>query len=65
MCILADGRVPRCKTAVFFADDFYGNVFTEDLETVWNRGYNKLEEQLKGSYGGTCEKSDEYYTFNF
>ncbi|WP_428768549.1 spiro-SPASM protein [Treponema sp. HNW] len=65
MCILADGSVPRCKTAVFFSEPSYGNVFTEELETVWARGAEKLKEQLQGLYTGTCEKSDEYYTFNF
>ncbi|MGI5173947.1 spiro-SPASM protein [Treponema sp. OMZ 840] len=65
MCILADGRVPRCKAAVFNTEDFYGNIFTDGLESVWNKGYPRLREQLQGIYTGDCKKSDEYYTFNF
>ena len=65
MCILADGRVPRCKAAVFDSGGFYGNVFTEGLEKIWDKGYAKLNEQLGGTYDGQCGKSDEYYTFNF
>ena len=65
LCILADGQVPRCKAAVFCSHDFYGNAFTDGLESVWNKGNAELQKQLNGVYAGDCGKSDEYYTFNF
>ena len=77
VCVLSDGSVPRCKAAVFAAGSgshcavgsetsgFYGNVFTEELQTLWERGTFKLQEQLDGIYSGQCGTSDEYYTFNF
>ena len=77
VCVLSDGSVPRCKAAVFAAGSgshcavgsetsgFYGNVFTEELQTLWERGTFKLQEQLDGIYSDQCGTSDEYYTFNF
>lgn len=62
MVILRDGSVPLCK------EDFMhpiGNVFKEDLESIWERFSAELESQIDGVYNGKCRNCDEYYTFNF
>lgn len=74
VCVLVDGRVPRCKAAVFATHTdkkaknplaFLGNVFEEPLSIVWERGLSNLEYQIQEKYLGQCGVSDEYYTFNF
>ncbi len=68
MNILADGTVVRCKAAAFAQDKdiaVLGNVFEEELSTIWDRGSVNVTNQLKGIFTGQCGESDEYYTFNF
>ncbi len=67
MCILANGTVVRCKAAAFNqnAEVILGNTFEEELATIWARGEINLIRQLDKNYKGQCEKSDEWYTFNF
>ena len=63
MTILADGSVPVCREYMF--EHIIGNVFSEDLETVWNKMTPYVSKDMKGDYDEKCRKCDEYYTFNF
>ncbi len=68
MNILANGNVVRCKAAAFAQEtegSVLGNVFEEELQTIWTRGEKTVIDQLNGNYKGQCGKSDEWYTFNF
>lgn len=63
LTIRADGSVPVCKEK--FGDGFVGNVFSEDIKTVWEKLTPLVEQHLKQDYSNKCEDCDEYYTFNF
>jgi spiro-SPASM protein len=67
--VLIDGRVPLCREDLSALGGeegrTLGNVFSEDLETIWDRGRARHEEQGRGVYGGLCADCDEYYTYNF
>jgi spiro-SPASM protein len=67
--VLIDGRVPLCRedlSALGGGDGgTLGNVFSEGLETIWDRGRARYEEHGQGVYGGPCADCDEYYTYNF
>ena len=68
MNILLDGRVPCCKedlNALKESGDNLGNVFSEDLVRIWERGAALFEEHCKKEYKGICACCDEYYTYNF
>lgn len=56
MVILVDGSVPFCRE--FMLDNQFGNVFSEPLENIWNKGKNM-------EFCENCRSCDEYYTFNF
>ena len=62
MVILSDGSVPICKDRI---DLIVGNVFNENIETVWSKFRNYLEEHININYCAECKVCDEYYTFNF
>ena len=63
LSVLIDGSVPFCKEAVL--DEIIGNVFTDSLESIWEKNEALFVEQVNNVYGGICENCDEYYTFNF
>jgi hypothetical protein len=70
MNILLDGSVPCCREdlgALKGNGDkaSWGNVFTEDLAVVWERGAALYLEHCKAEYSGICGRCDEYYTYNF
>jgi len=70
MNILLDGSVPCCREdlgALKSEGDkaSWGNVFTDDLEAIWNRGERLYLEHCMAEYRGICGHCDEYYTYNF
>jgi spiro-SPASM protein len=64
MSVLIDGSVPVCREN-FAGGETLGNVFSEDLSTIWDRGAPLYREQCGDQYRGPCAECDEYYTFNF
>ncbi|WP_038078431.1 spiro-SPASM protein [Treponema primitia] len=73
MVILMDGRVPQCRETLNGGETL-GNAFTENLETIWERGVRLYREQCSfqegaenntNQYKGPCAECDEYYTYNF
>lgn len=63
MTILSNGDVPSCRQYVL--SGIVGNVFNEDLETVWHKTDEILNQHINKKYNEKCEKCDEHYTFNF
>jgi len=63
MTILSNGDVPSCRQYVL--SGIVGNVFAEDLETVWHKTDEILNQHINKKYNEKCEKCDEHYTFNF
>lgn len=61
--ILVNGDVPFCKECLF--ENITGNVFAEDLESVWKKMDNMLIDHINCKYCELCENCDEYYTFQF
>jgi spiro-SPASM protein len=70
MPILLDGTVPLCREDLA-GRRVLGNVFTESLETIWERGmpWYILHCTDPGTWNdietGICARCDEYYTYNF
>ena len=64
MVILLDGTVTLCKEDVE-RGQILGNLFSEELEQIWQRAQDRYLEQSRSSYTGICKDCDEYYTFNF
>jgi spiro-SPASM protein len=69
MNILLDGSVPCCREDLGAlkgeGGKAWGNVFTEDLAVIWERGAALYLEHCKDGYSGVCGQCDEYYTYNF
>jgi spiro-SPASM protein len=78
MPVLIDGTVPLCRedlsalagwgdgaAGVDGAACILGNVFTDTLETIWERGTPFYREQYGQQYNRRCAGCDEYYTYNF
>jgi len=72
MPILIDGAVPLCrenltvlKSSLKREEDILGNVFTDSLEDIWQKGDKYYGEQCMKKYAGLCAECDEYYTYNF
>jgi spiro-SPASM protein len=70
MNILLDGKVPACREdlgALKGEGDkpSLGNVFSDSLKDIWERGMPLLREHCEGAYQGICAGCDEYYTYNF
>ncbi|MEL3906518.1 MAG: spiro-SPASM protein [Treponema sp.] len=64
LSVCNDGTVPLCKqdckqSAVL------GNIFTDQLSTLWEKGQAYYQKHLHSDYQGLCEHCDEYYTYNF
>ncbi len=64
LAVLLDGRVPLCREDVGLRHGL-GNLFEEDLATVWERGQPPYLAHLRQDYPALCAGCDEYYTFNF
>ena len=61
--VLFDGSVPLCQDFMF--GNIQGNVFTDSLESIWEKRRPCVKEHSEGIYQDICEKCDEYYIFNF
>ncbi|MCQ2591998.1 MAG: spiro-SPASM protein [Treponema sp.] len=61
--ILRNGDVPLCKESLL--GGIVGNVFSEDLELIWDRFDSELQNHIEKNYCEQCRKCDESYTFNF
>ncbi len=62
--VLADGSVPVCREDIS-RDHVCGNVFAQDLESIWDAGRTRFAAHVDGHYEDICEACDEYYTFAF
>jgi len=65
--ILIDGTVPLCRQQIAAPGGgiALGNVFTEALGDIWERGQKFYAEQVNKKYNSLCAGCDEYYTYNF
>ncbi|MBQ0002536.1 MAG: spiro-SPASM protein [Treponema sp.] len=61
--ILSNGDVPLCKNKSF--DSPLGNVFTDSIESIWNKFDSELKKHIEKNYCNGCEVCDEFYTYNF
>jgi len=64
LAVLIDGRVPLCREDVGLTHPL-GNVFEEDLASIWGRAEAFYLSHLREEYPQLCSACDEYYTFNF
>ena len=64
LAVLLDGTVPLCREDLRCRYTL-GNIFNEDIETIWARGDKVYREHIGKTYNELCEKCDEYYTYNF
>ncbi len=64
MPILLDGNVPVCRDDLG-RRDVLGNVFTDNMETIWKAGDALHADHVADDYPGPCADCDEYYSFNF
>ena len=70
MPILLDGTVPLCREDLGALEGKaehqpLGNVFSDELATIWERGFPVYKQHCEATYSGLCEKCDEYYIYNF
>ncbi len=61
--ILSNGDVPACRAHVL--SGIIGNVFKDDLESLWHKTDDLLKNHIEKNYKEKCERCDESYTFNF
>ncbi|MCP4160831.1 MAG: hypothetical protein GY760_12225 [Deltaproteobacteria bacterium] len=64
MFIRINGDVPLCREDLK-CEHKQGNVFSDDLETIWGNGKLIYLDHIRGELPAICGKCDEYYTFNF
>ena len=64
LSILIDGSVPMCREDLQHKHPL-GNIFEEDIETIWARGNGYYRRHLEADYPELCRSCDEYYTYNF
>ncbi len=62
--ILLDGRVPLCREDIK-AGYLQGNIFTDELSVIWEKGNSVYLNHLDRKYPEICRGCDEYYTYNF
>jgi spiro-SPASM protein len=74
MPVLIDGTAPLCREDIetlkgrgsgVVSRNILGNVFTDSLEAIWERGKPFYTGQCGQQYDGMCAGCDEYYTYNF
>jgi spiro-SPASM protein len=74
--VLLNGTVPFCREDLAALGGeasgpgasgraVMGNVFTDSIEKIWERGGARYGEHCSGEYKGICAECDEYYTYNF
>ena len=63
LSVLLDGTVPLCREDVG-GELLLGNLFSDGLESVWERGERYYLLHLGASYPEMCRRCDEYYTYN-
>ena len=63
MTILANGDVCLCRSCLF--ENPLGNVFKEDLESIWHKSDCIVSNHVENKLNEKCGKCDEFYTFNF
>jgi spiro-SPASM protein len=61
--ILLDGTVPMCREDLK-KEHVLGNLYTDELATIWERGQHYHERHVAEEYPALCAACDEYYTFN-
>jgi spiro-SPASM protein len=64
LCVLLDGSVPLCREDLQ-KSILLGNVLTDDLQSIWEKGGGFYRSHLGATYTGICGNCDEYYTWNF
>ncbi len=64
LSILIDGSVPMCREDLH-KKYILGNIFQEDIVTVWERGSEYYQKHINEDYPEICRSCDEYYTYNF
>jgi spiro-SPASM protein len=62
--VLLDGSVPVCREDLR-CEHTLGNIFTDPLEKIWERGNEWYQMHIAGEYPQLCGDCDEYYTYNF
>ncbi|MDR1929363.1 MAG: spiro-SPASM protein [Treponema sp.] len=65
LAVLLDGSVPCCREDIEGKMEKLGNVFTDSLESIWDRGGERYRKHCEKNYGELCADCDEYYTYNF
>jgi spiro-SPASM protein len=70
MPVLLDGSVLSCREAIVMNEDekkdfVCGNIFSQSLETIWERGGALYKKHCLHKFDAVCDKCDEYYTYNF
>ena len=64
LTILLDGTVPLCREDLN-KSIVMGNMFSDPIEDIWNRGKEVFALHQRKEYPKICENCDEYYTYNF
>jgi spiro-SPASM protein len=64
LSVLIDGSVPLCRNDLRKTIAL-GNLFTDDMKQVWEKGGVFYGGHIAKNYTGICGKCDEYYTYNF
>ncbi len=62
--VLLNGDVPVCREDIK-SKYILGNVLTDGIESVWEKGREYYEKQLNGDLLEICRECDEYYTYNY
>jgi len=78
MPVLIDGTVPLCREDMTVLKGYLngnsgnsgetpitGNVFSGNLEEIWEKGASIYRRHCEKDYTASCAKCDEYYTYNF
>ena len=64
LSVLLDGTVPLCREDLR-GEEVLGNLFSDSLESLWEKGAARYREHLCKNYTSLCGNCDEYYTYNF
>lgn len=64
LAILLDGKVVQCFNDVE-GKNIWGNAINDELLTIFEKGKELYEQQIKDKNTDLCARCDEYYTYNF
>ena len=64
LTVLLNGDVPLCREDLK-SRYMLGNLLTEEIEEIWQRGDAYYRRHLAKDYPDICRNCDEYYTYNF